>query len=226
MTINTSLPDVDLATLSHAALVAEVLKLRQGIRTHRATSGHDLCWHHPGLWGLLPDQTDPQPTVPEWPQFIRGCLAYRRSLDAQAAGAPRAAVEFAGASEQAPTATMVVEQFWALMASNDFAAVGAVLADDYVLEWPQSNERLRGRENFAAMNAAYPAQGRWKFALHRIIGGDGQAVSDVTVTDGVRRDRSIAFFSVADGRILRQVEYWPDPYPAPVNRRQFVESIE
>lgn len=124
------------------------------------------------------------------------------------------------------SAAAVVEQYWALMATNDFNAVGVILADDFVLEWPQSNERIRGRENYAAMNAAYPAAGRWEFLVHRIVGGDGQAVSDVTVTDGSRLDRAISFFSVAYGKILRIVEFWPEPYPAPEHRRRFVESRE
>ena len=64
--------DHDLDQMSPAELIAEVKKLRQAIREHRDTSEHDLCWHHPALWGLLPEQTDPVPVVPEWPQFIRG----------------------------------------------------------------------------------------------------------------------------------------------------------
>lgn len=72
-------------------VVAVVLttKLRKGIREHRDGSGHALCWHHPSLWGLLPETTDPLPVVPEWPEFIRGCLKYRQSLDEQAPKAPR-----------------------------------------------------------------------------------------------------------------------------------------
>jgi ketosteroid isomerase-like protein len=122
-------------------------------------------------------------------------------------------------------AAAVVERYWALMATNDFAAVGAILADDFVLDWPQSNERIRGRERFAALNAAYPAAGPWRFRVHRVVGGEGQAVSDVTVTDGVREDRAISFFSVSCGKILRIVEFWPEPYPAPEHRRQFVEPL-
>jgi hypothetical protein len=75
--------------MSHAELITEVMKLRDGIRAHRDSSGQGLCWHHPGLWGLLPEQTDPIPEVPEWPQFMRGCVMYRQSLDEQAADAPR-----------------------------------------------------------------------------------------------------------------------------------------
>ena len=40
-------------------LIDEVKKLRQGIRRHRDSSRHELCWHHPALWGLLPEKTDP-----------------------------------------------------------------------------------------------------------------------------------------------------------------------
>ena len=81
--------DEDLESMNHAQLVAEVKRLRTGIRDHRDTSAHELCWHHPDLWGLLPEKTDPIPTVPEWPQFIRGCVQYRQSLDEQAPQAPR-----------------------------------------------------------------------------------------------------------------------------------------
>jgi len=86
--------DEDLANLSRDALIQEVRKLRDAIREHRDTSGHELCWHHPALWGLLPERTDPQPVVPEWPQFMRGCIRYRQSLDQQLPDAPRASAEF------------------------------------------------------------------------------------------------------------------------------------
>jgi hypothetical protein len=51
--------DADLETLDRAGLVAEIRRLRAGIRRHRGSSGHDLCWHHPELWGLLPEQMEP-----------------------------------------------------------------------------------------------------------------------------------------------------------------------
>jgi hypothetical protein len=81
--------DTDLDALSREQLIAEVRKLRDGIRTHRDSTGQDLCWHHPALWGLLPEQSDPVPAVPEWPRFMEGCVRYRRSLDEQAPQAPR-----------------------------------------------------------------------------------------------------------------------------------------
>lgn len=86
--------DEDLETLSHAQLIEQVKRLRAGIRQHRDSSGHALCWHHPKLWALLPEPADPHILVPEWPQFMRGCIHYRQSLETQAPDAPRVADEF------------------------------------------------------------------------------------------------------------------------------------
>lgn len=86
--------DDDLEGLTRDELVAEVKKLRQGIRTHRDSNGHELCWHHPALWGLLPASTDPVPQVPVWSEFMKGCVRYRQSLDEQAPDAPRVKLPF------------------------------------------------------------------------------------------------------------------------------------
>jgi hypothetical protein len=75
--------DEDLETMTREQVIAEARRLRAGIRAHRDSTGHALCWHHPALWGLLPERTDPLPTVPTWPEFLRGCLRYRQSLDEQ-----------------------------------------------------------------------------------------------------------------------------------------------
>lgn len=88
--------DEDLEQFTREQLVAEVRRLRAGIRQHRDSTKHELCWHHPGLWSLLPEKVEPVVAVPEWPQFLRGCLRYRESLDRQLPEAPRSTEEFSG----------------------------------------------------------------------------------------------------------------------------------
>lgn len=125
-----------------------------------------------------------------------------------------------------PAAVEVTREFWRRMATNDFGSVAAVLAPEFVLEWPQSNERIRGAERFARMNQEYPAHGPWQFTVNRIVGTESEAVSDVCVTDGVQAARAISFFTVAHGKITRLVEHWPEPYAAPTNRAHLVEPLE
>jgi ketosteroid isomerase-like protein len=71
--------------------------------------------------------------------------------------AQRWATEDVKMSEQKNRAT--VEQLWQLFDARDFEAAGALLHDDFVCEWPQSRERIRGRENYVAINQNYP--GTW-----------------------------------------------------------------
>ena len=119
----------------------------------------------------------------------------------------------------------ILENFWQTMKTNDFYAVAELLHDEYSLEWPQSGERIRGRENFAKINTYYPAEGKWQFAVNQIISEGDLVVADVTVTDGVRTDRVITFSTVRDGKILKQVEFWPEPFEAPTWRAQWVERM-
>lgn len=86
--------DEDIEAFSRDELIAEVKRLRAGIREHRGSTQHALCWHHPQLWGLLPEKLEPDIAVPEWPQFLRGCVRYRESLDRERPDAPRVSDEF------------------------------------------------------------------------------------------------------------------------------------
>jgi len=128
-------------------------------------------------------------------------------------------------SERVEQNKHVVEQFWQLMGANDFHAAGECLHDEFVLDWPQSGERIRGRDNFVAVNANYPAAGPWHITVERIVVDADGVATEVAVTDGVVSARAITFSQVRDGRIVRQVEYWPDPMEAPTWRAQWVERV-
>ena len=121
------------------------------------------------------------------------------------------------------TLRQAVELYWRTMNTNDWRAVGALLHDDCVLVWPQSGERIRGRENFIAVNAHYPAAGAWRFTVHHVVADDAGAATDVGVTDGARNDRVVTFFEFRDDLIWRMTEFWPEPFEAASWRAQWVE---
>ena len=119
----------------------------------------------------------------------------------------------------------IVESFWAAMTANDWERAAAHLADGAVVDWPCSGERI-ARRNFAEIQARYPAAGKWRFDLHRLVVDGEVAVTELTVTDGEQSARAIVFSEVAGDRIIRQVEYWPEAYEPPAWRADLVEPIE
>ncbi|HZF64327.1 MAG TPA: hypothetical protein VEZ55_07585 [Chitinophagaceae bacterium] len=86
--------DEELQSMSKDQLIEEIKKLRMGIREHRDSTGHNLCWHHPKLWSLLPEKVNPKISVPEWSEFMKGCIQYRKSLDEQIPEALRTSGRF------------------------------------------------------------------------------------------------------------------------------------
>jgi ketosteroid isomerase-like protein len=112
------------------------------------------------------------------------------------------------------------------MQANDWAHATGYLTEGCVVDWPCSGERIVGREHFAALQARYPTNtGRWSFDVHRIVAEGDVVVSEVTVTDGEQAARVVAFSLLADGRISRQIEYWPMPYEPLPGRDDLTQPI-
>jgi ketosteroid isomerase-like protein len=120
----------------------------------------------------------------------------------------------------------VVARFWERMSAADWEGVAELLADDFVAEWPQSSERIRGRAAFVAVNRHYP--GSWAISVRRLVADGDQVVTEVGMTDraGERAPVvAVSFFELRDGRIVRETDWWPEPYPAPAWRSRWVEPI-
>jgi limonene-1,2-epoxide hydrolase len=120
----------------------------------------------------------------------------------------------------------IVESFWEAMQRNDWERAAGHLTENCVIEWPCSGERIVGRADFAALQADYPTNtGRWSFEIHRIVAEGDVVVSEVTTTDGEQAARVVAFSLLEDGRIARQIEYWPMPYEPPPGRAHLTQAI-
>jgi hypothetical protein len=103
-------------------------------------------------------------------------------------------------------------------------------SDDIVQEWPQSGERIRGRDNVLAVNQNYEgATGTAPSMTLRRIVKPGQAwVVEGTIDYGDGTPVSIVSIleTDADGKITRQTDYFANPFDAPEWRRQWVEQME
>jgi hypothetical protein len=119
-------------------------------------------------------------------------------------------------------AATLAQEFWWRMGTNQWALAAGLFAGNIEILWPQSGEVIGSAEDFVAVYENYPAHGKWSFAVKRVIGSGGHAITETEVSDGTVKALAVSIFECADDRIVRITEYWPDPFEAPDWRRQWV----
>lgn len=96
--------------------------------------------------------------------------------------------------------------------------------EDYVMEMPQSGERIRGREAMRSMQEGFPNPP--SISIRRVVGADRTWVLEGVNDYGDDVWRVVDVLELAvDGRILRETRYYAQPFPAPEWRAPFVEDI-
>ena len=115
--------------------------------------------------------------------------------------------------------------------------------ENIVVEYPQSGERIKGRENNLAVLVNYPsppqatikairgAEDRWvltpSWTPLRITGtGDHYVVeSQITYPNGEVWS-SVDMFELKNGKVVKVTEYFAAPFPSAEWRAKWVERIE
>ena len=176
--------DDDLENLTRDELIREVKRLRAGIRAHRDSTGHELCWHHPQLWGLLPEQIRPEVAVPPWPKFLRGCVRYREALARELPHAPVADAEF---DESHADVRRAIELHNAnavrWYAAGDSESLASIFAED-AWQMAPNNTPLVGRAAIREFWSNAFKWGEWTFTLKT-------ETVDVSGTMAVERGRYV-----------------------------------
>jgi len=101
-------------------------------------------------------------------------------------------------------------------------------AEDMVYEYPQSGEVFRGRDNIAEMNKSYPASTGTmpKATLRRVLKpGQGWIIeSTIDYGDGTPVSAVSIIELGPDGKIVRQTDYYANPFPAAQWRAKYTEA--
>lgn len=140
----------------------------------------------------------------------------------------------------------IFERWTKAMGSMDFGAIRELIHPDYVMEWPQSGERVRGFDAFRAILQNYPggtiesidqgdaqllhAEERWLMSPGYTVlplAGAG-AISSMHRTS--YPDGSIwyvvSFITLKDDLIWRATTFFAPESPAPEWRAHLVERVE
>ena len=117
-----------------------------------------------------------------------------------------------------------LNQHWAASDANDFETEHRIYQEDAVLEYPQSGERTRGRQNIQIQRASQPSNKR--FRVRRIIGGGHFWVTEFTLTYDAKPTYTVSIMEFSGDKVVRETQYFADPFEAPAFRAQLVERMD
>lgn len=137
----------------------------------------------------------------------------------------------------------VVRAYFDAHARVDADALGSLRHPEWIAEWPQSGERIRGHANDVRMRESYPgglpsiqasrlvgSEDRWvmtpAWTVQRIAGGGDHWWGDgvVTYPDGSVWHLAV-LVELRDGKIYRETDYFGAPFDPPAWRAQWVERM-
>lgn len=100
--------------------------------------------------------------------------------------------------------------------------------EDYVVEWPQSGERIRGRERMRQFQRSYsdhatPPSGGIR--LRRVLVREGLWVVEGVADYGGRTLGVVMICELRDGKMWRDRWYFADPFEPPEWRARWVERM-
>ncbi|MFJ7775395.1 nuclear transport factor 2 family protein [Streptomyces yangpuensis] len=121
----------------------------------------------------------------------------------------------------------VVARLWELIEARDWDGVAGLIAEDAVIEWPVSGERIVGRANFIAVNSDDGYSDEKPVRVLRILADGDDVVTEVEMPQDHVVYRAVSLWTVRDGEVVGAREYWTSPGqdPAPRWRAGYVEPL-
>jgi hypothetical protein len=109
---------------------------------------------------------------------------------------------------------IALERHWAASDAGDFELEHEIYHEDALLEYPQSDERIRGRRRIRESRSLQPAKKR--FSVRRIVGsGDLWVTEFVLSYDGVP-SYAVSIMELSNGLVTKETQYFANPFdPAP-----------
>ncbi|ART68600.1 hypothetical protein BTO20_08425 [Mycobacterium dioxanotrophicus] len=117
-----------------------------------------------------------------------------------------------------------LEAHWSASDVNDFDAEHRIYRADAVLEYPQSGERIRGRHNIQSSRQAQPNAKR--FTVRRILGGGDLWISELVLTYDGQPFYVVSVMEFENGEVVRETQYFGDPFERGASRAQWVEPMD
>jgi len=114
-----------------------------------------------------------------------------------------------------------LERHWAASDANNFAVEHEIYREDAVLHYPQSGERIRGRQKIQESRTVQPNKKR--FTVQRIVGCGNLWVTEFVLNYDGLPSYTVSIMEFRDGKVARETQYFCDPFKPGPSRAHLVE---
>ena len=127
-----------------------------------------------------------------------------------------------GEAENREVINRLYQQVWTAETPR-FDAMSESFGEDAVVEYPQSGERIRGRESIRAAEENYP--GLPKVTMRRQLAVGHLVVMETRLDYQGKLYDECSIFELRDAMIVRLTTYFAEPFEAPSSRARWVERM-
>lgn len=118
----------------------------------------------------------------------------------------------------------LLDLHWAASASGDLETEHKIYAEDVLCEYPQSGEKIHGRRNLQALRGHHPGKPSG-FAIRRIVGAGDFWVTEYVINYAGKPFQTVSIMEFRDGKVVRETQYFAEPFEAPAWRSQWVDAV-
>jgi hypothetical protein len=111
---------------------------------------------------------------------------------------------------------------WQASAAGDANAEHDIYEVDAICDYPQSGERIVGRNNLQALRSHHPGKPSG-FHVKRILGTGNLWVTEYTIVYQGRSAYTVSIMEFRNGKVVHETQYFADPFDAPAWRSQWVQ---
>lgn len=113
---------------------------------------------------------------------------------------------------------------WQASAVGDTKLEHDIYTDDAICDYPQSGERILGRNNLQALRSHHPGKPSG-FKVKRMVGSGNLWVTEYTIQYQDRDAFTVSIMEFRNGKVVHETQYFADPFAAPAWRKQWVQQI-
>jgi hypothetical protein len=117
-----------------------------------------------------------------------------------------------------------LNKHWQASATGDLKAEHDIYDDAAICDYPQSGERILGRANLQALRSHHPDKPSG-FKVRRILGHGDLWMTEYTINYQERPAYTVSIMEFRGGKVVRETQYFADPFEAPAWRSQWVQQV-